>query len=353
MLQERSESGDEAPQSPARRGACSPPPAVGVAAAVALGLGDDPEPAAQPRRRHARPPRRRPRPRHRRDARRATRSRSASARTSSASSGTTSSSAPSASDRLRIVSAKTGKVRSYAPKIGVGVNDGAVGFGSLWLAVGARRTRSSGSNARTGRPRGNPIQLPGPPGRGRRVAGRGLGRARPGQRRARQAAQDRPADRRRRSRASTTRTGSGRSRPARPRSGSRPAAARRSSASSPQTGADRQGRSASAAAAAEDIVYRDGCAVGRRRPRTTPSTRSTTSTGELIPISVGRRPRQLARRRRRGLRHQLQLERPVRDRREDARAWSATRSRCSRRTRSRSPSTRRARCGSPASPRTS
>jgi len=62
-------------------------------------------------------------------------------------------------DRLRIVSAKTGKVRSYAPKIGVGVNDGAFGFGSLWLAV-ARENRIVRLNQATGRPQGAPITLP-------------------------------------------------------------------------------------------------------------------------------------------------------------------------------------------------
>jgi DNA-binding beta-propeller fold protein YncE len=36
---------------------------------------------------------------------------------------------------LAILSAKTGRVRSYAPKIGVGINDSAVGAGGLWLAV--------------------------------------------------------------------------------------------------------------------------------------------------------------------------------------------------------------------------
>ena len=65
--------------------------------------------------------------------------------------------------RLRIVSAKTGKVRSFAPKIGVGVNDGAFGFGSLWLAVGRDR-QIVRLDQRTGRPRGNPISMPGPPG---------------------------------------------------------------------------------------------------------------------------------------------------------------------------------------------
>ena len=65
--------------------------------------------------------------------------------------------------RLRIVSAKTGKIRSFAPRIGVGVNDGAFGFGSLWLAVG-RENRIVRLDQRTGRPRGNPISVPGPPG---------------------------------------------------------------------------------------------------------------------------------------------------------------------------------------------
>jgi Protein kinase domain len=37
--------------------------------------------------------------------------------------------------KLAIVSAKTGKLRAYGPNIGLGVADSAAGFGSLWLAV--------------------------------------------------------------------------------------------------------------------------------------------------------------------------------------------------------------------------
>ncbi|MDA0137247.1 serine/threonine-protein kinase [Solirubrobacter deserti] len=66
-------------------------------------------------------------------------------------------------DRIRIVSAKTGQVRSYAPKVGIGVNDGAFGFGSLWLAIG-RDNRVVRLDQRTGRPDGAPISVPGPPG---------------------------------------------------------------------------------------------------------------------------------------------------------------------------------------------
>ena len=48
------------------------------------------------------------------------------------------------SDRLNLVSAKTGKVRSYAPRVGVGANDAAVSGNSVWLAVGRARTSSCG-----------------------------------------------------------------------------------------------------------------------------------------------------------------------------------------------------------------
>lgn len=65
-------------------------------------------------------------------------------------------------DRMRIVSAETGKVRSYAPKVGVGVDDGAFGFGSLWLSV-ARAKQLVRLDQRTGRPIGSPIALPFPP----------------------------------------------------------------------------------------------------------------------------------------------------------------------------------------------
>ncbi|WP_156028403.1 protein kinase domain-containing protein [Candidatus Solirubrobacter pratensis] len=37
--------------------------------------------------------------------------------------------------KLAIISAKTGKLRSHAPDIGIGVNDSAAGGGALWLAV--------------------------------------------------------------------------------------------------------------------------------------------------------------------------------------------------------------------------
>jgi serine/threonine protein kinase len=66
-------------------------------------------------------------------------------------------------DRMRIVSAKSGRVRSYAPKVGFGVNDGAFGFGSLWLAV-ARENKLVRLDARSGRPKGSPISLPESPG---------------------------------------------------------------------------------------------------------------------------------------------------------------------------------------------
>jgi hypothetical protein len=66
-------------------------------------------------------------------------------------------------DRLRIVSAKTGKPRSYAPRVGLGVNDGAIGGTSIWLAV-ARAQQLVRLDTRTGRPIGSPIKLPQSPG---------------------------------------------------------------------------------------------------------------------------------------------------------------------------------------------
>ena len=67
-------------------------------------------------------------------------------------------------------------------------------------------------------------------------------------------------------------------------------------------------------------------AVDRRRPTTTWSTRSASPNGEPIPIAVGQFPRQLALAGEHGLRHQLQLERPLRDRRQELARRSASRS---------------------------
>src|SRR3954447_9717352 len=66
-------------------------------------------------------------------------------------------------DRMRIVSAKTGKLKKYAPKVGVGVNDGAFGFGSLWLAV-SRANQIVRLDEKTGKPDAAPIKLPFSPG---------------------------------------------------------------------------------------------------------------------------------------------------------------------------------------------
>ena len=203
---------------------------AGLAAAVAFGLGDDPEPTAQTtptpdRDRHAH----------------AARRPSAELRVEDE---LTIGERPNVvrayrRQRLRRLlppgprcgscRAKTGKVRSYAPRIGVGVNDGAFGFGSLWLAVG-RENQVVRLDQRTGRPRGQPDQRAGSARCGGGVQERRLGRARPGQGRARHAAQARSQHGERRSPASSTRTGSGRWRSARPRCGSRPAGGRRSSA---------------------------------------------------------------------------------------------------------------------------
>ena len=62
-------------------------------------------------------------------------------------------------ERMSLLSAKTGAVRSYAPRVGVGVNDAAVTGGSIWLAV-ARSKRVVRLSAKSGRPIGEPIEMP-------------------------------------------------------------------------------------------------------------------------------------------------------------------------------------------------
>jgi hypothetical protein len=64
---------------------------------------------------------------------------------------------------LTILSAKTGKPRAYSPEVGIGVNDSAVGFGTLWLAV-SRAKQLVRLNPANGHARGKPIPLPGNPG---------------------------------------------------------------------------------------------------------------------------------------------------------------------------------------------
>jgi DNA-binding beta-propeller fold protein YncE len=63
------------------------------------------------------------------------------------------------SQKMALVSAKTGKVRSYGPKIGVGSADTVKVGDSLWVAV-SRSKQIVRLSAKTGRPIGNPIQLP-------------------------------------------------------------------------------------------------------------------------------------------------------------------------------------------------
>ncbi len=135
---------------------------VGVAAAVALGVGDDNHPTARSPRRRPAPPRPRPPRPSPRSRRSSARSPSGTGRTSSVRPGTTSSSAPSGRPTSRIVSAKTGKPKAYKPKIGKGVDDGVLGFGSLWLSL-ARENTLVRLDPETGRPRGKPIALPSSP----------------------------------------------------------------------------------------------------------------------------------------------------------------------------------------------
>jgi hypothetical protein len=64
--------------------------------------------------------------------------------------------------RVNLVSAKTGKVRSRAPRVGVGANDASISGNSLWVAV-TRENQLVRLNAETGRPIGSPLELPGKP----------------------------------------------------------------------------------------------------------------------------------------------------------------------------------------------
>ncbi len=61
-------------------------------------------------------------------------------------------------DRMRIVSMKSGEILSHAPKVGIGVKDGAFGFGSFWVAV-VEANRLVRLDPRTGRRQGKPITL--------------------------------------------------------------------------------------------------------------------------------------------------------------------------------------------------
>jgi DNA-binding beta-propeller fold protein YncE len=54
--------------------------------------------------------------------------------------------------RVSIVDAKTGKLRHYAPKVGIGVADSAAGFDAVWLAV-ARSGDVVKLDAKTGHPK--------------------------------------------------------------------------------------------------------------------------------------------------------------------------------------------------------
>ncbi|MDA0161717.1 protein kinase [Solirubrobacter ginsenosidimutans] len=62
-------------------------------------------------------------------------------------------------DRMSIVSAATAKLRSYAPRIGIGASDAVASDGSVWVAS-SRTNQIVRLDARTGRPIGHPIRLP-------------------------------------------------------------------------------------------------------------------------------------------------------------------------------------------------
>jgi DNA-binding beta-propeller fold protein YncE len=61
-------------------------------------------------------------------------------------------------DRMNILSAKTGKVRAYAPKIGFGSADAVVDGGSVWVAL-SRARQVVRLDADTGKPIGSPIKF--------------------------------------------------------------------------------------------------------------------------------------------------------------------------------------------------
>ena len=163
---------------------------------------------AAARRRPPRPPRP-PRRRPSRLDEPARRSPSATARTSSGSPATTSSSAPSAMTACGSSTTRRASRSAYAPRIGIGVDDGALGFGSLWLRV-ARETADRPPRREDRPPAGQADHAPGLARDGRGLQGRDLDRGRPRRRRARHAAQDRPQDRQDARQRRSTRTGSAR-----------------------------------------------------------------------------------------------------------------------------------------------
>ena len=188
-------------------------------------------------------------------------------------------------------SAKTGKVPLYAPE---GRPRRRRRRGRLRLGVVRRRARESARPPRRAAPAGRAAtrsRCPARPGRGRRLQGRRLGRARPatGSPTCCSSSTRRPG---RRWRASSTRTGSCRSRRARPRSGSSPAAARCVQRVDPATG-EVVRRSSVGHSRGADIEYRGG-AIWIATPDDDTVYKIATKTGDIIPISVGQRPRQLA-----------------------------------------------------------
>jgi DNA-binding beta-propeller fold protein YncE len=60
---------------------------------------------------------------------------------------------------MSIVDAATGKIGAYAPRIGDGVADASVSGSSLWVAA-SRSNQVVRLNAKTGRPIGDPIEVP-------------------------------------------------------------------------------------------------------------------------------------------------------------------------------------------------
>ena len=253
---------------------------------------------------------------------------------------------------MRIVSAKTGKVRVLRAHASASASTTARSASARSGSPSRATNQLVRLDASTGRPSGNPIKLPYSPGAIAVANGRRLGRARSRRRAPGPAAQARPEDRPdARQRRLSVRDHVARRR-ARPRSGSPPAAAPAIQRVDLKTGKlvkdDPRRRQPHRG---HRLPPRR--ALGRRRRTTTPSTRSTTETGDVDPDQ--RRPAARASSRSTDgtrLRHQLQLERPLRDRREDL-ARRRRPARRSRSTRSRSRSTATARCGSAASRRTS
>jgi streptogramin lyase len=192
-------------------------------------------------------------------------------------------------DRVTILSAATGRRRSASPRIGRGASDAAVGFGSVWYPVGSRRSlvRVDGRTGRVERT----FPLPGGPGPvavSKDAVWVGIIRA------------DAP-DLLLKLDPDSGETLAGVEYPhgvlaiATSPSAIWVAARRRAAVErvSPNTAEVVRPKAFGGSGRASDIEYRDG-AIWFPVPDDDAIYKMITKTGEVIPISVGRRPRQLA-----------------------------------------------------------